>query len=50
MNEFGITETNDPRVQVLWEREAKTVTLHLIVDPTPAPQVATTLPPSPRRD
>ncbi|WP_158715754.1 MULTISPECIES: hypothetical protein [Streptomyces] len=49
MNDCGISETNDPRVRVLWEREAKTVTLHLVVEPTPAPRIATTLPNSPRR-
>ncbi|MFD3999794.1 hypothetical protein [Streptomyces rubiginosohelvolus] len=50
MTDFGISETNDPRVQVLWEREGKAVTLHLAVEPAPAPQIATTLPPAPRRD
>ncbi|MET8378091.1 hypothetical protein [Streptomyces microflavus] len=49
MTDRGISETNDPRVRVLWEREAATVRLHLVVDPTPAPQVVTTLPLSPRR-
>ncbi|CAM5265698.1 hypothetical protein [Streptomyces badius] len=49
MTDCGISETNDPRVRVLWERDAKTVALHLILEPTPAPQVAMTLPPPPRR-
>ncbi|WP_405479779.1 hypothetical protein [Streptomyces anulatus] len=49
MTDCGISETNDPRVRVLWEREAEVVTLRLAVDPTPAPQVAVTLPPPPRR-
>ncbi|GGS42073.1 hypothetical protein GCM10010221_46220 [Streptomyces parvus] len=50
MNDCGISETNNPRVRVLWEREGKTVTLHLAVEPVPAPQIATTLPPTPRQD
>lgn len=49
MTDCGISETNDPRVRVLWEREAKRVRLHLVVEPEPAPQLSTALPPPARR-
>ncbi|MEV6854666.1 hypothetical protein AB0M89_12765 [Streptomyces microflavus] len=49
MNDFGISETNDPRVRVLWEREGKTVRLGLAVDPPPRTLVAS-LPPTARSE
>ncbi|MFJ7525095.1 hypothetical protein ACIQ1S_09230 [Streptomyces griseus] len=45
MTDFGITETNDPHVRVLWEREGETVRLGLEVDPLPRTPVAS-LPPT----
>lgn len=49
MNDFGISETNDPRVRMVWEREGKTVRLGLAVDQPPrTPDVS--LPPTVRSE
>ncbi|MFD3740431.1 hypothetical protein [Streptomyces sp. NPDC058629] len=49
MTDCGISETNDPRVRVCWQREGKTVRLGLEVDPPPRTPVAS-LPPTTRSE
>lgn len=44
MDDRGISETNDPRVRILWERDGKTVQVAVAVEPHPAPRLAVALP------
>lgn len=45
MDECGVTETNDPAVRVVWEREGREVRLALNVDPRPESPLSFDLPP-----
>ena len=45
MDDCGISDTNDPRMRILWERDGNTVRVAVAVEPEPAPGLVAALPP-----